>query len=349
MKLAILAAASVLAAGSVLGAFIMGAVRVITYPSPVVDVRYFGAVPNDSLDDSDALQKAWAACQHGDTLYLPPGTYCVSKPLVWTNSYTKTVDVSARHAVLQWQGTVGGTVLTYGGTGAPPVQNARFDGLTILHNRSSATYWDLDLTALAIQNLSDSEINLQWIDGFRRGVLFRGDDRGLTYSTIHFGVKSCKHSLSVEAGTPGWSNALVFDRCRFAGAGSVSPTNPPPYDSAVFIDIPPGLKHGGGNWAFRSCWWETNYAPYVSFNLNSCGTWRFDQCHFESRSQNPAGPHKMPFKVSKECGPIHIVGGVQNSLEIQAANTETVQILSNVGTVSHGTEPLRFRGKVTTK
>jgi hypothetical protein len=48
------------------------------------NVRNFGAVGNGSTDDWDAIQKAvdWTANNGRGTIYFPPGTYRVSKPIV---------------------------------------------------------------------------------------------------------------------------------------------------------------------------------------------------------------------------------------------------------------------------
>jgi hypothetical protein len=58
----------------------------ITFPADggVLDVRTFGAVPNDVGDDTAAIQKALDEHPAGNRIvYLPPGTWVVSETLKW--------------------------------------------------------------------------------------------------------------------------------------------------------------------------------------------------------------------------------------------------------------------------
>jgi parallel beta-helix repeat protein len=52
-----------------------------TRPAVVKNVADFGAVPNDSVDDTDAIQRALDSLQPGDWLVFPPGRYLHSKSL----------------------------------------------------------------------------------------------------------------------------------------------------------------------------------------------------------------------------------------------------------------------------
>jgi Pectate lyase superfamily protein len=49
-----------------------------TSSAAVIDVRTYGAIPNDSGDDSSAIQRAIHAAPDGSTIYFPKGTYLVS-------------------------------------------------------------------------------------------------------------------------------------------------------------------------------------------------------------------------------------------------------------------------------
>jgi polygalacturonase len=46
-----------------------------------VNVTNFGAVPNDSGDDSAAIQRAINSSGHRDTIYFPDGTYNIGTSL----------------------------------------------------------------------------------------------------------------------------------------------------------------------------------------------------------------------------------------------------------------------------
>lgn len=50
----------------------------------IVDVREYGAVPDDGKDDTDAIQKALSAFPHGHRIiYLPNGVFTIAKRLDW--------------------------------------------------------------------------------------------------------------------------------------------------------------------------------------------------------------------------------------------------------------------------
>ena len=100
----------------------------ITPTSSVVDVRNFGAIANDGIDDTNAIQAAIDSLPRGNaipdavqlvggTVYLPAGTWDVSKPLRISSS-----------VVLQGQGS--GTVLnsTSSDGSSPVVQLTSYAG-----------------------------------------------------------------------------------------------------------------------------------------------------------------------------------------------------------------------------
>lgn len=47
--------------------------------STLVNVRDFGAIPNDTIEDTAAIRAAVAAANHGGTVHFPKGTYLVSE------------------------------------------------------------------------------------------------------------------------------------------------------------------------------------------------------------------------------------------------------------------------------
>ena len=49
------------------------------------DVRSFGAIPNDNVDDSDEIQKAINATKPGETLWFPAGRYLMNRSLLVRN------------------------------------------------------------------------------------------------------------------------------------------------------------------------------------------------------------------------------------------------------------------------
>lgn len=63
-----------LLASSIIGTSLLGG---------VINVKDFGAIPNDDKSDSEAIQKAIikAEKQGGGTVYVPSGTYLINKPI----------------------------------------------------------------------------------------------------------------------------------------------------------------------------------------------------------------------------------------------------------------------------
>jgi hypothetical protein len=81
---------------------------------PVIDVATFGAIPNDGIDDTAAIQRALNSMQGGGTLVLSPGEYlyssAISSPhagvLIWGYGWahlhnTRPDDAYGRHIVLR--------------------------------------------------------------------------------------------------------------------------------------------------------------------------------------------------------------------------------------------------------
>ena len=63
----------------------------------VIDVRTYGAIPNDSVDDSLAIQKAIDAAPDNSTIYFPRGTYlaveCDDQSSNWFNAIGRRLDI----------------------------------------------------------------------------------------------------------------------------------------------------------------------------------------------------------------------------------------------------------------
>ena len=308
------------------------------------DVRVYGAVPDDGKPDHVALQAAWNACKHGDTLYLPPGSYRINKGLLWTAD-DKVVDVSARFAVIRAYCTEPGPAVTFGGRTQRMV-GPRFDGLSIEKGGSGSQRWDIDQTGLQIQHVESFDLTLGHITDFYRGLVLTGVVI-CPRSPIAVDISGCKYGLSPLLTTPtDWQNRITFAGGRWGGS-KCGPTLPPPYDKAWFIHVPEDFPRGAAGWIFRDIDVETNFSEGYGFELGVGGRTEFHGCWFES------SPAKMRFHVGKRCGSVMLVGGVQDSLDIVADNESTVQLLANGETIFHGTKPhvvrgnLQFQGNVT--
>jgi hypothetical protein len=90
----------------------------------------FGAKGDGVTDDSDAFMNAIASFNAGTTvLYIPHGTYVISKPLVLTSLQAITiVGENPLTTALQWQGPVDQTVLTGIGSSHMDIGRLTIDG-----------------------------------------------------------------------------------------------------------------------------------------------------------------------------------------------------------------------------
>jgi hypothetical protein len=94
---------------------------------PVVNIQYFGAVPDDGVDDSAAIQAAFDALDpaQGGTVFCPPGTYEVSTPII------------VRTSAVRFAGAAGPSY-----NEDPPYAGctlvARTDGMTLLQFRAGS-------------------------------------------------------------------------------------------------------------------------------------------------------------------------------------------------------------------
>jgi hypothetical protein len=196
----------------------------------IVASRY-GAVPDDGMDDSAGLQAAWDACKADDTLVLPLGVYALTKPLVWTARFP--VHLEAVGAQVQWRGGAA-TAIVYGGPSGKQVEGSRWKGLRLLDMQEGA-YHGIASVGLVLQNLVRSEVDVDRVQRFGRGVVLRGDERGLTGNRFSFQlVAGCKTSLAIERTAKGWVNNnsvyVHFKPPTFSGVY--------PQDRATVVSIP---------------------------------------------------------------------------------------------------------------
>lgn len=72
-------------------------------PNPLVDITEYGAIPNDSQDDTLAINNAAAATQPNDTLFFPEGTYLISNSIL-PKSETKILGEEQAQSILKFTG-----------------------------------------------------------------------------------------------------------------------------------------------------------------------------------------------------------------------------------------------------
>ena len=93
------------------------------------DVKSLGAVGDGAADDTAAIQKALDGVGNGSTVYLPPGTYRVTKTLRLTGPLIGvTIIGHGRDTTLLWDGEAGASLLVDDGVAESRFEGIQFDG-----------------------------------------------------------------------------------------------------------------------------------------------------------------------------------------------------------------------------
>jgi len=173
-----------------------------------VDVKRLGAVGDGKADDTAAIQKALAGVRSGSTIYLPPGTYRVTKTLRITGpAIGVTVIGHGRDTTLVWGGEKGGSLFTDDGVSASRFVGMQFDGKGVaavgfLHESHRRFETEVRHQHLAFRNFTDAgvlaapkdkyalaetEFNNCLFENCRRGVAFVSfNDYNYTFDGCEF-------------------------------------------------------------------------------------------------------------------------------------------------------------------
>lgn len=94
-----------------------------------LNVRQYGAKGDGKADDSAALQRAFDQVTNGSSIYLPEGTYRVTKTVTLTGPVTGVLVVGhGRDTTLVWDGSKGGRLLHDDGVSTSRYVGITFDG-----------------------------------------------------------------------------------------------------------------------------------------------------------------------------------------------------------------------------
>lgn len=194
-----------------------------------------GAVGDGAHDDTAALQQALDGLRDGGTIYLPPGTYRITRTLLLRGPLTGVLIVGHGRATrLVWDGEAGGKMVRVDG-----VAYTRFVGLSLDGaGKAAAGFWHLSEhrfeTEVTYQHmalahftdagiladpaaklaLAETEFNNCLFDDCRRGVTFTAfNDYDYTFDGCEF--RSCDTAIECNHG-----NFYVRD-CHFEGSRSV--------------------------------------------------------------------------------------------------------------------------------
>src|ERR1700761_2034258 len=92
----------------------------------------FGAKGNGASDDSNALQAAFDAVAKGDrgaTLYLPPGTYLITRTLLMNyHINVSIIGADPANTIIKWAGSAHGTMMLVNGTAYSKFDRITFNG-----------------------------------------------------------------------------------------------------------------------------------------------------------------------------------------------------------------------------
>lgn len=101
----------------------------VPVPVNAINVKSFGALGNDTADDTAACQRALQSARAGDTVYFPAGVYKLSDQLKWNHPPQATIIGDGPTSVLHSVGGQGIYIGTGGESGGPvTVTRIKFQG-----------------------------------------------------------------------------------------------------------------------------------------------------------------------------------------------------------------------------
>ena len=160
-------------------------------------VKSLGAVGDGRADDTPAIQKALDGVQNGSVVYLPPGTYRVTKTLTLVGPLTGVLMIGhGQETTLVWDGAVGGNLFADDGVAYSRFVGMRLDG----QNKAAVGFHhDSDLRFetevrhqhMAFVNFTDAGILAEPKDKFAlaetliENCLFENCRRGMSFTQFN--------------------------------------------------------------------------------------------------------------------------------------------------------------------
>ena len=212
-----------------------------------VSVKALGALGDGQADDSAAIQKALDGVTNGSTVYLPPGTYRVTKPLrVQGPLIGVTLIGHGRDTTLVWDGEAGGNLFTDDGLAESRFVGIQFEGqgkaaIGFFHDSDHRFETEVRHQHLAFRNFTDAAIRANHQDKYalaetefqnclfedcRRGVVFISfNDYNFTFNACEF--RRCGIAIECSHG-----NFYARD-CHFEGSREVDIHSAPEHASSV--------------------------------------------------------------------------------------------------------------------
>ncbi len=172
----------------------------IIQKGPWIDVRAYGAFPDDGVDDAAAIQNALDDAGASE-VFLPAGTYNLSAP----------IQVPA-HGTLRGQGYYS-TVLLYNGPGDTAAVVLGY-GATVrdMMVKSSRSSWNVShpITGILVPT-SEAMIENVTVYNFEKGIFLLGAGRGCAYNYIQPRLMANNYyGIYLDAVDGGWVNENII-------------------------------------------------------------------------------------------------------------------------------------------
>lgn len=195
----------------------------------VKNLKAFGAMGDNSTNDTTAFNAAVAAMEEGDTLVVPSGNYKVTSV-----TYNPPNDTRMEcYGTFVCSTTTAGTAMTIGDGS---ITRRRYDirNLKIICPNIS---WTSGKVGIKVKNVQESYMDIRYVHGFETNVLMNGENGfGCAYNEIHLGlIYNGKTGLRLATTTSGWTNENTFYGGRFSIQSGLSD-----YSGTTHIQIDEG-------------------------------------------------------------------------------------------------------------
>ncbi|MCY3024547.1 MAG: glycosyl hydrolase family 28-related protein, partial [Planctomycetota bacterium] len=212
-----------------------------------VNVKTLGAVGDGVADDTEAIQKALSGVKPGSTVYLPAGTYRITRTLTLKGPLHGTLVVGhGRDTKLVWDGEAGGKIYMDDGVAYSRVVGIVFDGrgraaIGFYHYSDLRFETEFRHQHLAFLNFTEAGILAEPKDKFAlaetnfENCLFDNCRRGVVFTSFNdydFTFDGCEFRGADVAIECRHGNFYVRD-CRFEGSRVVDVLAMPEHGCSV--------------------------------------------------------------------------------------------------------------------
>jgi hypothetical protein len=175
----------------------------------IKNIKSYGAVGDNTSDDTDNVQAAFDDMEQGDVMIVPTGRFNISSVV-----FDPPDDCSLLcFGNFSCYTTTGTTAFTIGSNTATS-RRYNIQGLRVM---SEDIVWTENRTGIDFRNVYESYIDIREVDGFAVNVLVQGENaHGNAYNEYHLGViLNGKSGIVVNTATSGWTNENTFYGGRF--------------------------------------------------------------------------------------------------------------------------------------